>query len=172
MTAQARRALIQVNRTEIVAGSREQSAFWTPNRAESGLFANGPRRKAGEMGPSGTPERAVTVQHCPDLFVLFARCGPSAAAFFRHHMSRFCLSRNSQSVGPLEQKDSFQRRPESRACPTIRLRRAADDRGHEGETWATPGHEKSRQSAWEQDAAGRMGFISVFYGGGNAPPPQ
>ena len=30
-----------------------------------------------------------------------------------------CLSENSQSDGPVEAKDSFQRRPKSRTCPTI-----------------------------------------------------
>ena len=76
---------------------------------------------------------------------LFAPLGtralPSRTRFFRHELSKMCLSRNSQSAGPLKRNDSFRLRPESRTCLKIQLRfrlAAGHEKGRSGQVTGRP----------------------------------
>jgi len=151
MTAQARKALIQVNRNEIVARSSAQSAFWTPDRAGSRPFVNGPRRKAGKARLSGTPERTPTVQHCPELFVLFTRREPSTADFADTSCPECVCPEIRKAPARLNRTILFNTGPNR--GPVQQFVCAADERRHR----QLPGRDRDMKKPAEAPGTGRAG---------------
>ena len=114
--------------------------------------ATGPNR-----GPVSSGPRAFGVRVVRRAWTIDGR-------FFRHDLSRMCLSGNSPSAGPPEQNDSFQRRPNCRDCLKIRQRAAPEPRLSGLDIWTSSGQEKARLGALEQSATGGTGRAWVWAG--------